>query len=224
MEQAHKQRLVGGIVLLALGLIFIPMVLDFSSEDRSQIENAEIPDKPAHLKMEVLPLDVWSQKSDPQVSRDVRTFETPQGEVAKRDKAEEAAAKKDVAKSSEAAVKQPQQEKAVTKAAPKIEPKPQVAAPAEKTAAEPEPEKAATSAAVAWVVQVASLTVEKKAYTLRDSIRKGGHPAFVERVNGSSGAIYRVKAGPVVSRDKADAMKAEIKKLTKLDGLVMRHR
>ncbi len=210
MEQAHKQRLVGGIVLLALGLIFVPMVLDFSGEDRTRIENAEIPAQPEQLKMEVMPLDVWSQKESPQVSRETRVVEeiAPVEEVAESKEVKKVAAvtpepvpQKDVV--------QPPQPKAAVKETPKPDVKP---APV------------TTGGATAWVVQVASLTVESKAYGLRDTLRKADLPALVEQVNGSKGKIYRVKVGPVLKRSEAEKIKQQVKQSTKLDGLIMKHR
>lgn len=234
MKQAHKQRLVGGVVLFALGLIFIPMVLDFSRDDHSRVENAEIPQSPDTMKMEVLPLDVWSQKVDPEVNRDSRVVETFQIDKEEREavnatadsgssspgdsKAEDHATvnktKSEDGKSSES-VAESKPKPAVEKA----EAPAPVSKPAPKPALQPAP-----GSATAWVIQVASLTKENKAYGLRDQLRKAGHPAFVEQVKGSSGMIYRVKSGPVLQRSKAESMKSEIKKLTKLDGLIMRHR
>jgi len=204
MQQAHKQRIVGATVLLALGLIFIPMVLDFSQEDRVRIKNAEIPPAPDTMKMEVLPLDVWSQKIDPQVNRDTRIIEAPQ-------------------KTKPA----PQEKPAAKEARVNTEtPKPAVAPEAKVVIQKPEaePEKPPPGGTTAWVVQVASLSVEKKAFELRDTLRKAGHPAFVEQVNTAKGIVFRVKAGPVLEHGKAEKMKNEIKRATKLNGLVMLHR
>ncbi len=192
--------------MLALGLIFIPMVLDFSQEDRVRIKNAEIPPGPDVMKMEVLPLDVWSQKIDPQVNRDTRIVETPQ-------KAAPAPQTKPIAK-------EPQAKAATPKSEAKATPKAQEAAHKPK----PEADKPVPGGAQAWVVQVASLTVEKKAFELRDTLRKAGHPAFVERVKTAKGLVFRVKAGPVLEHAKAEKMKNEIKRATKLNGLVMLHR
>ena len=233
MEQAHKQRLVGGVVLLALGLIFIPLVLDFSSEDRSRIENAKIPPSPDAMKMEVLPLDVWSTKLDPEVSRDARIVETMQasedepvaestkekpeskldagsGVASQTTKAEVKTATAKPTTKSESEAKSSTKRESVAKAKPA--PKPT------------SPPKPVPGSATVWVVQVASLSKEKKAYGLRDKLRQAGHPAFVEQVKGANGVIYRVKSGPVLERSKAEAMKVEIKKMTKLDGLILRHR
>ncbi|MCC5857064.1 MAG: SPOR domain-containing protein [Ectothiorhodospiraceae bacterium] len=46
MEQRHKQRLVGAIVLIALAVIFLPMILRGPVEDRTLSVPAQIPPRP----------------------------------------------------------------------------------------------------------------------------------------------------------------------------------
>ncbi len=203
MDQAHKQRLVGGIVLVALGLILIPTILDFSQEASDPMAGVEIPESPDVMKMEVLPLEVWSERIDPEIDSANRIVETP------------------------AAPQQPAQQSATDKAEPA---KSQQQAPIPKKVAEAEPKpQTATKTdipegATAWVVQIASFSDESKAFRLRDKLRKLGHPAFIERGRKSGQLTYRVKVGPVLQRSKADSLKKQVAKQTKLDGLVMQYR
>ena len=208
MNPAHKQRLVGGIVLLSLAIILIPTILDFSQDELTPVQREVMPDAPDAMKMEVLPLEIWSERIDPEVDSESRIVETPSeispsvvdGVVAK-DKPEATAV---------AAIK-PEKKKAPQPVVSKVEPKP-VAKPV------------AASGASVWVVQVASFSDEPKAFTLRDRLRKAGIASFIERGRNSSGRIYRVKAGPVVRKSEADRLKKQVDKQTKLDSLIMRHR
>lgn len=201
MDPAYKQRLVGGIVLGALALIIIPTVLDFSTDRRSNVDELEIPEGPDVMKMEVMPLDVWKHQEDPAVERQSKIIEVPEPKVVDAKPKESA---KPVADSKETAKTNPTPEPAKTTTA--------------KNTSKPD------SGASAWVVQVASLTVESKAFTLRDQLRTAGMPVFVERADTAKGTIYRVKAGPVLSHAEAEKIKKSVFKTTKLDGLVMRHR
>ena len=63
MNEAMKQRLVGGVVLVALAVIFVPMVLDFT--DSRQLINAEsvVPPKPdTDYESVTIPLAQWAEK------------------------------------------------------------------------------------------------------------------------------------------------------------------
>ena len=199
MDQAHKQRLVGGIVLLSLALILIPTILDFSQDESAPAQREEMPDAPDVMKMEVLPLEIWSERIDPEVDSDSRIVETPS--VAKNTPKKE---------SPKAAVK-PEKKQEPKSAVVKVKPK-------------PAPKAVVSKGASAWVVQVASFSDEPKAFKLRDSLRKAGITCFIERGRGDAGLIYRVKAGPVLRKSEADLLKKQVSKQAKLDGLVMRHR
>jgi DedD protein len=195
MDQAHKQRLVGAIVLTALGLILIPTILDFSQDKPSELAESKIPEAPDVMKMEVLPLEVWSERIDPEIDSSNRIVETPAPVAEPTEKSEPVA--------------EPPPAKPVAEAKPKSKPassKPVIA-----------------SGASAWVVQVASFTDEPKAFKLRDRMRKAGHPTFVERHRSDKGMIYRVKVGPVLQRNEADRLKKQIAKEVKLDGLVLKY-
>lgn len=64
MEKSLKQRLVGAVVLVALGVIFIPALLDGSGYRARQVRTIEIPAKPefppltqVNVKPVVTPID-----------------------------------------------------------------------------------------------------------------------------------------------------------------------
>jgi len=204
MDQAHKQRLVGGIVLLSLAIILIPTILDFSQDELVAVPREEMPDAPNVMKMEVLPLEIWSERIDPEVDSQSRIVETPSVETPSvvKDSPEAAAP---------AVVVEPEKKKESKPAVAKVESKPATKA-------------VVTTGASAWVVQVASFSDEPKAFKLRDSLRKAGITCFIERGRGDAGPIYRVKAGPVLRKSEADQLKKQVDKQTRLDGLVMRHR
>ena len=210
MDQAHKQRLVGGIVLLALGLILVPTILDFSQDAPDPMAEAQIPESPDVMKMEVLPLEVWSEPVDPEIDNSNRIVETPS-----------AVEQKMVKPSSEPAPKPVEPDAKKASAA-----KPASVAKAETAAnstSDTTKKSAIPAGASGWVVQIASFSEEPKAFALRDRLRKAGHPVFIERGR-KDGVIYRVKVGPVLQRAEADHLKKLVAKQTKLDGLVMKYR
>ncbi len=204
MDHAHKQRLVGGIVLLSLALILIPTILDFSQDESAPTQREAMPDAPDVMKMEVLPLEIWSERIDPEVDSTSRIVETPSAEK----------------KMTEQAAPKPAAPAAVAKPEKKQEPKTAVT----KLDSKPTSKPVVTKGASAWVVQVASFSDESKAFKLRDRLRGAGIACFIERGRSDAGTIYRVKAGPVLRKSEADQLKKQVDKQTKLEGLVMHHR
>ncbi|MDZ4261467.1 MAG: SPOR domain-containing protein [Pseudomonadota bacterium] len=204
MNPVHKQRVIGAAVLVALGLIIVPALLDFSRDEQVDMKGVEIPPGPDAMRMEVLPLEQWSQKVEP----GVEAQQPP-------------AAEADVVKSSEPPAPIPDEVDVAVSAPAPSEAKPAAPAPATK----PAPAAKAEAAAVTegWVLQVASLTVETKANELRDQLRKTGYPVFIERGKSGGSVVYRVKAGPVADRAAADELKMQVKQKTRLDGLVMQY-
>lgn len=204
MKQTHKQRLVGGIVLLSLALIFIPTILDFSQDELAPMQREAMPEAPNVMKMEVLPLEIWSGRIDPEVDSDSRIIETP------------GAVKSTAEKESS---------RPATPASPKSEAKTAAKPVVSKVESKPKPvtKAAVTAATSAWVVQVASFADETKAFTLRDRLRGSGITSFIERGHGGAGLTYRVKVGPVLRKSEADQLKKQVSQQFKLDGLVMRY-
>lgn len=194
-----KQRIVGAIVLVALGVIFIPMILDQEIDD-SPIRGTNIPVKPEKLQ------ELAKQKSP----------EIPAGPNVDRDKPQLVDEHTPPVEQTDSVT--PGSKSTAKPAAP--EPTGTKAPQSKKT---PEPDKSLASAR-AWVVQVASFSERSKALKLRDRLRKANYKAFVESLSSSKGTRYRVRVGPVVQRKKADALKSRIAREFKIkDALVMSH-
>jgi DedD protein len=74
---------------------------------------------------------------------------------------------------------------------------------------------------VRWVVQVGSFAEEANAAELSARLREAGFTAFVELVSDASGTAWKVKIGPVIERQSAVQLAAELKQKLAIDGLVM---
>ena len=233
MNQAKKQRLVGAVVLVALAVIIVPMILDFSRQDVAQRGDIEVPPAPDVNKMQVLPLNVWSKKIDPDVDPEPVMIEQPAaGAAAAPVDSETATAKADEPKQVEVSEPAP-----VPAPAPAPQPAPQsVQSPAvaAKEEALPKPdivesaEAGAADASLkgkAWMVQVGSFSTESKAFIFRNKLREMGYAAYIVPGENSTGErFFRVRIGPEILHSRAEAMRKRLKKDTGLDGLVMRFR
>ena len=73
----------------------------------------------------------------------------------------------------------------------------------------------------AWRVQLASFSDRPHALALRNKLRAKGYQAFVQEVRARHRLMYRVLIGPGMSRARADALQARLRKDTKLSGIVI---
>ena len=242
-----QQRIVGAIVLVALGVIFIPIILN-QGDEISPITGTNIPPKPIELS-QIREQSPPARPEVPAVNQDLPQFvddDTPEppaeptGSTASTDKATAPESPSD-SKPAPVSTTKTESGPAPKPAASSKEAPPETAAKAKSStsskskssadgAAKPDhaskskPSTNTKTEPRAWVVQVASFSERKKALVLRDRLRKAKHPTFVESVKGKRGLYYRVRVGPLVKREKADRLKNKIVKQFKFkDALVMAH-
>ncbi len=194
MDKAQlKQRIVGAIVIIALGVIFIPMVLN-RDENKTGITGSNIPLKPRELEQ------LAKQTPPPPPPAPVVPAETRQ------------LVDKDTPPLPQATPLLEQENSAPAKAQP-----PAAADTKKDKASTP----AQMVKARGWVVQVASFTDRNKALHLRDRVRKAKFNCFVESSTGKRGTLYRVRVGPVIKRQEADRLQARMAKQLKLKGTLV---
>lgn len=192
-----KQRLVGAIVLVALGVIFIPMLLE--GPNRTLVPKMDEMPTPETLAPE-LPLKPFPPATEPvEAQRAVVTNAT--GEKAP-------------------------EKPAPSSQPPAAKPAPPPAAASPKPARAPETpvpgeSPATTTSKGSWVVQVVSLSNKANALALRDSLRKGGFATQVERVTVGGKTRYRVRVGPFLQRTEAERVRKQIAGHFSQNGRVM---
>ncbi|GMR08322.1 MAG: hypothetical protein BMS9Abin26_1327 [Gammaproteobacteria bacterium] len=74
----------------------------------------------------------------------------------------------------------------------------------------------------AWVVQLGSFATRLNADKMKERLKGLGFPAFVEKIQGSDGTLYRVRIGPEIRRERAIAIKDRLKKVANINGIVLR--
>lgn len=196
-----KQRLVGAVVLVSLAVIFIPMILDGRDPTVNYITKSNIPPKPERdFVSRVIPLNP-SPVPQPELLSEAPAVETglqvdtPPAETDTETPAEAPAAPKPVAK--------PKPE-AVVAAKPEIVVKPK-------------------TGLSAWAVQVGSFSSMENAYALRDKLRKQGFTVFVDTIYSKDTPVFRVRVGPEIKREQADALQAKLAKQLKAKPIVVQH-
>lgn len=204
METTLKQRLIGAAVIIALAVIFVPMILDGSGRQESVAINMEVPPEPTFTFESELPdpkqLDELPA-IDPSVDPLINNIEekTPEQIVAP-ETVEEATPVETESKSTVAATTQTTEEK-----------KSQVVEATEnhiKT----------NPALSAWAVQVAAFGEKSKALALQEKLIASKISAFTEQSGKGGKVIYRVKVGPELKRENAEKLRDKIEKEHGLKG------
>lgn len=199
MKDALKQRLVGAIVLAAIGVIFLPGF--FKEQQGHQVDTrTQIPAEPS---LPQVSFESPRQNPDIQPAPEPETmFIPPEPEPVTEVSSPEAVASVSSA------------------SAPAPAPAPnQTADTADEV---PELPLGPDGIPEAWVVQVASLSNQEAAARLRDELQAEGHKAYIRRVSTSNGSVTRVFIGPKLSKAEADKVKADVDKRLKVNAMVLR--
>ncbi|MGQ7818436.1 SPOR domain-containing protein [Metapseudomonas furukawaii] len=215
MDKGLKQRIVGALVLVALAVIFLPML--FSREDELRQVVVEAPPMPKAPEIPVTELE-QVQVPEPQA--------LPQEPVPSLD--DEAGALASVP-SSEPAPAAPAQAAPVPPPAAPAQTQPQqvpaqAVAPAQAPAApvaavKPEEKRLdANGLPVSWSIQLASLSNRASAENLQKTLRGQGYNAYIRSVEG----MNRVFVGPVIERAEANRLRDQLSRQQKLNGFVVR--
>ncbi|WP_044874990.1 SPOR domain-containing protein [Pseudomonas sp. LFM046] len=214
MDKGLKQRIVGALVLVALAVIFLPML--FSREDELRQVVVEAPPMPKAPDMPPVELE-QVQVPEPQA--------LPQEPVPPLDAANAAqAAVPPAAVESAPAVPAQPTVPAVPVPAPAQAQQPQVQAKAPAPAAPVVEAKAeekrldVNGLPVSWSIQLASLSSRASAENLQKNLRTQGYNAYIRSVEG----MNRVFVGPVIERAEANRLRDQLSRQQKLNGFVVR--
>lgn len=193
LDSGLKQRIVGALVLLALMVIFLPMLLS-RQDDRQRVvvDAPAMPQAAEMLQVELEPVSVPQAQLLPDEP-------VPMTEA-------ELAAAEPVAEPAKAV------EPVVAIAVPSVT-KPSVA-----EVAVPVSRLDANSLPISWSIQLASLSSRSGADTLQKSLRAAGYNAYIRNVEG----MNRVFVGPVIERAEANRLRDQLTRQQKLNGFVVR--
>jgi len=211
LDKAYKQRMVGALVLVALAVIFLPMLFSRQDEQRQvTVEAPAAPQVPALPQVQVEPVAVPEPQALPQepVPSD--------DEIAQQESAVPAVpvapapAAKPVTPSAPAPV-------------PALAAKPATAPAQPITAAPGKPDTTqsrvdANGLSVSWSVQLASLANRESAEKLQKTLRSQGYNAYIRTADGKN----RVFVGPLIERAEADRLRDLLNRQQNLKGFVVR--
>jgi len=201
MDQMLKQRLIGAIVIIALAVIFIPMILE-GPDDELSPRTQDMPPPPTIDYQTEVELAVPEEASEPAESLADTTTE------------------QEVSAIPEPPMSQPEAGIVETEA-PAKPAEPAVAKPASPAI----PSRSTTSIAPGgWILQVGSFSQQANALSLRDRLKKSGYQASVKDVKAAGGTIHRVLVGPVSDRPSADKLRNKLASEQKLTAMVLENK
>ncbi|MFF7065140.1 SPOR domain-containing protein [Pseudomonas sp. NPDC008258] len=209
LDKGMKQRMVGALVLVALAVIFLPMLFTREDEMRQvHVEAPQAPAMPSLPEVKVEPVAVPEPQAIP---------EEPQQPPVVVDESTAPASTP-----SQPITPSPQTQAQVQPAkpqAPAPAPAPKVEAKAAATPAPAAPSKIDVNGLpVSWSIQLASLSNRAGAEKLQQTLRSQGYNAYIR----SAGGMNRVYVGPLIERAEAERTRDAINRQNSLKGFVVR--
>lgn len=227
MASKFQNRLVGTVILVALGVIILPGLLD-GKKKHYEDEFAAIPLVPKAG-------DVEENDLLPPVTQPLPA-QPPEGAGAlvEQQAANEAAAQQAVRQNAQQPTQvapppvetrpqpvqqQPKPKPVEVKPTPKPEPKPEPT-PKPEPAPQPKPAEEKAPAGQAYVVQLGALKNAAKANEIVASLRLSGYRAFTVPSTPVQGQITRIYVGPDASKQKLQAALPSLNSISGLSGQV----
>lgn len=201
VDSKLKQRIVGALVLVALAVIFLPMLLKQEESARKVVVQA--PPMPSASDAPQYPVNdvaVPEPVADNEWANPVITQTSAQAKAAET----QAAKPQPISTPPTKPVASQQTNQPVSK-------------PPEKAVVAPGIDK--NNLPVSWSVQLANLTNKANAEALRDTYRKKQYNAYVR----SAGGTHRVLIGPLVKQADAQAMCRSLKARERQECFVVRY-
>jgi DedD protein len=217
MELALKQRLLGAAVLVALAVIFLPMVLDGDQRTDSETVDLTIPEAPPRdFETRVVPLAPPGESASQAVSVEPDRVATVDTDAPERADA--------FAGTPSAPLPAPVQEAKPPDSPAVAQPTP--AAPEQAPVARPAPapaaassQSASTSAPAARVargrfhINLGSYAKVENVEALVATLKRSGLPVYVENVTVANAPAQRVRIGPFVDRASAERARLEARRV-----------
>jgi len=242
MRERAKRRLIGAAVIIALLVIFLPMLLleevpgPVSEQemaippplDFDQGYDAPVSDPPVKPSVSTLPKYEDPLQESPSLLQELPSpefFETP---ATTRSGPISEPALAPVEKTPPTARLRPAP-KAASTAKPRTPPaaRPKVA-PKAASAPKPAPPRPSAPARASagpssWVIQVASLREYARADVLVQDLRVKGFPAYIQEARVKREVWYRIRIGPELTRKRIGSMAASLRRKTGLQGRIQRY-
>ncbi len=216
MDKVLKQRLIGASILIALAVIFLPMLFDGGEDERAPRQLAlDLPERPnGQREVRRLPLDPDQARRPPR-DTEAEPPEQVEPEPELTQPASEPVVVPEPEPEAEPEVEREPEPEVIPE--PELEP---IAEPEPEPELEPEPEPELESdpePAVAeadaegdWMVQVAVFSNRQTAERIGAQLEELGHVVALEAMTRDQSELWRLRTGPYGSRSDADTARGQI--------------
>lgn len=232
MEAPLQQRIVGAIVLVTLGVIFIPALLDGSGYKARQAKDIVIREKPrfpsqSKKKLDPIPTPLDAKRN---IQTNIKTKQ-PNKQVAIKNVATKTTPVKDLKSSKSEAMAKVESVAKEKVTVAKVEPKTKVKTDdvtVDKTKTKTKTKTKASEISSkkrikSFAIQVGTFGDNKNAKKIRDELRKAGYTAYIQKSESKTNPSYRVRIGPELDYDVLEKRLAKLKKSKRYDGYIVNH-
>ncbi|MEH6589754.1 MAG: SPOR domain-containing protein [Halioglobus sp.] len=218
MNEVLKQRLVGALILIALGVVFWPIIF-VEPGDVTASGVREVPTRPVINTRPIAAPDKTGLREAAELESR-KEAQRREDELAATQAVAAAKAKTDkLAEAANAPAKTEPTPVAVVKA----KPEPKAAVTKTRTQAPQKPALDSEGVPIAWILQVASVSDKEKADALRASLLKLGYEAYTKKVYRSDKVLLRVYIGPKFERAKLEKMKPKVDDAFAVQSMIVRY-
>lgn len=216
MDNILKQRLIGALILVALGVVFWPIIF-VEPDGPGGLPGARMPPPPSVDTTPIEPPDTAGLREAAQV------------DAQREARAEEAAALAEAEEAITASEAESEQEQeSEVEPAPETASKPSAQAETEvarapRKAAPVSPKLDAQGVPVAWILQVVSVSNKSRAETIRDGLIADGHKAYVKPIKSADRTLYRVYIGPKFERAQLERIQGQVNSQLGVKSMVARY-
>ena len=218
MNTILKQRLIGALILVALGVVFWPIIF-VDTGDQAGPANVPMPSPPGVNTSPISAPDTAGLRTTEVASSQL---EAEAEEVAALNALDTSAEPSDEdLQAAEEGSNEPAvgQEEVTVDVAPVPTPAPE----RPRTEAPAKPEIDAEGVPVAWILQVASVSTREKANALRDSLISDEHKAYVKQIRRADKTLYRVYIGPKFEKAQLERIKPSVDSEHGVSSLIVRY-
>lgn len=216
MNEALKQRLTGAVVLVILGVIFLPMLLEKPTNSAPQKAVQEIPIAVKQPRQTVqIPPEVLAQYDQQQPELP----ETQEARVLPSVVAEESPTQLE---NTPTIQKVPSSTTSEPNSDGETSPSDHKKADKSKKHDKQDAPSKAESTGFEWFIQAGSFSSEANANLLVQRLKTHGFPAFHETVKSAERALYRVRLGPYTDKQLAAQAKSKLEQKETIRALIVR--
>ena len=209
MDNLVKQRLVGALILVALAVVFWPIIFVPETDERSDVRVA-IPPAPPVDRTPLPEPDNAGLRQSPEALASSERFadvEFPGADEDGEETGEEGSESEPV---EPAAL--PQRDDVIK--TPSLD---------EARDTLESPELDADGLPIAFSLQVATMANKARAETLRDELVAAGYKGYLKSLRRDDRTLYRVLVGPKYSRDQLEPIKNSVDSTWRVESMIIRY-